>query len=91
MGSYDAGMIRGAVIFGWRGDMRARACGKLTGVGVLAFGEPLIPVPVRPERPCRDSDALIAVLGAVRGEVASHPSRGALSSSSVTDRYHEPW
>jgi len=84
MGSNDACIISGAVISRWRGDRGGRACGKLTAFRMLAFGEPLFPVPVQSERPCRDSDTLIAALGAVPGKVALRSSWGNLLSRSVT-------
>jgi hypothetical protein len=90
MGSNDACVNRGAVISGWRGDEGERAFGKLTAFCVLAFGEPLFPIPVQSERPCRDGDALIAVLGTAPGEVASRSRRGALRAFCDMDRQDEP-
>jgi len=81
MGSNDACFTSGAVIPGWRHHEIGRACGKLTAFRVLAFGEPLFSVPVQSERPCRDSHALYAALGAAPGQVASRSSRGSLLSA----------
>lgn len=90
MGSNDACITRGAVVSRWRGDGAGRACRKLTAFRVLAFGEPLFPKPVQSERPCRDVDALIAVLGAAPGEVTLRSLRGASLAFCDMDRQDEP-
>jgi hypothetical protein len=67
MGSNDACFASGAVVPEWLRVRTGRAWRKLTAFRVLAFGEPLFSVPAQSERPCRDSDALYAVLGAAPG------------------------
>jgi hypothetical protein len=90
MGSNDARIIRGAAIPGWRTAQGAGSCRELTAICVLAFDEPLFPVPVQSERPCRDGDALIAVLDAAPGGVALRPSRGTLSNVLWHGQTYEP-